>query len=270
MWVVPLRGQLSKFNILDPATRTLWAKFLGPHNVLIFDCLRPALDALGLSEDKDAGKFLEALDELTTEAGIEETLVVHHMGHSQERSRGDSRILDWPDAVWKLVREQDEDDEDDQATQRRYFTAYGRDVDQPEIRLAFDPATRHLTAAGGSRHDSRAERLMVAIQAFLEDNPDSSKQAIERGVEGRAVDIRKALARLVKAQIVLVEQDGRAHRHSLNKAGVVHSSDVVPDEWTSRSSELVHSSIDEGRGRHTPQDQPINELVPDEIEQVGR
>lgn len=102
--VLTLRGKLSSFNILDPTTRARWATHIGRADVLVFDCLRPALDALGLSEDKDAGRFLEALDELTHQAAIPESLTVHHMGHSGERSRGDSRILDWPDALWKLDR----------------------------------------------------------------------------------------------------------------------------------------------------------------------
>ena len=76
--------------------------------------------------------------------------MVQHMGHLNERARGDSRLQDWPDAIWRLVRETDEPDS------ARYFKAYGRDVDIPEGRLSFDAATRRLTYAAGSRSDGKA------------------------------------------------------------------------------------------------------------------
>jgi hypothetical protein len=74
------------------------------------------------------------------------------MGHSGERARGASRLRDWPDVEWRLVREKTENGDVDPAAPR-YFSAYGRDVDVPESRLVFDPATRHLTLEGGSRAD---------------------------------------------------------------------------------------------------------------------
>ena len=75
---------------------------------LVVDCLRPILDALGLDEHHDAGRFLVALDALLREAAIPDCLVVHHFGHVGERSRGDSRMRDWPDVEWRLVRQDEE------------------------------------------------------------------------------------------------------------------------------------------------------------------
>jgi hypothetical protein len=108
-------------------------------------------DALGLDENRDAGRFLVALDALVHEAGICELFAIHHMGHSGERSRGDSRLADWPDATWKVVRE----DADDDASPR-YFSAYGRDVEVHEGRLEYDQAARRLAYAGGSRKQKQA------------------------------------------------------------------------------------------------------------------
>ncbi len=137
--VVSMRGHLRAFNILNERVRADWVQRLTGADYLILDCLRPVLDALGLDENHDAGRFLVAFDALLAEAGIGEAVVVHHMGHSGERARGDSRLQDWPDATWRLVREKDQPDSP------RYFTAYGRDVDVPEGRLEFDPDTRRLT-----------------------------------------------------------------------------------------------------------------------------
>lgn len=131
--VVTLRGRLSTFNIVDPTIRATWADNLAGTDYLILDCLRPALDACGLDENHEAGIFLNAYGELLKQAGVESSLVVHHMGHTSQRSRGDSRIMDWPDVLWKLTRKDPEDH-----TSARYFEAFGREVDVARKELSFD------------------------------------------------------------------------------------------------------------------------------------
>lgn len=190
-WVglVSLRGNVSSFNILDERIRERWANHLGAADVLIFDCLRPVLDALALDENKDAGRFLVALDELAQQAGIKEVLLVHHMGHNNERSRGDSRILDWPDATWNLVMG------DGGA---RYLSARGRDVDQPEMQLDMDPTTRHLSAVGGSRAEQKAtdtdDEVLAAVNAK---GPQSGR------------DLEEALGRVARAAIKRLVASGQ-------------------------------------------------------------
>ncbi|QBJ94750.1 AAA family ATPase [Rhodococcus sp. ABRD24] len=151
--VVTLRGHISSFNILEPQTRARWAQRLRGSDVVILDCLRPVLDALGLDENREAGRFLVAFDELLDDAEVDEAMVVHHMGHSGERSRGDSRIVDWPDALWKIVREDPDDD-----SSARYFSAFGRDVEVHEGMLDYNPATRELTLDDVSRKAVQDER----------------------------------------------------------------------------------------------------------------
>jgi len=201
--VLALRGRVSSFDILDPDTRREWAELLrrAYTDVLVLDCLRPFLDALGLSEDKDAGRFLTALDELLAEAEIDEAIVVHHMGHVGERSRGDSRILDWPDATWRLLREIDEDGRSDPGT-RRYFSAYGRDVEVPEGLLTFDPHNRRLQLTGGSRRETAADIAIPVVLALLEREPGLSGRQIEAALKdsehGRD-RIRAALKKAITA-----------------------------------------------------------------------
>jgi hypothetical protein len=89
----------------------------------VLDCLRPAMDAPALDEHSEAGRFLTAFDELLKEANIPEALVVHHSGHGGERSRGDSRILDWADGIWNLVRENKDD-----LDSARFISAKGREA----------------------------------------------------------------------------------------------------------------------------------------------
>lgn len=164
--VVCLRGRLDAFNLLDAVIRQRWVDRLRSLDCdyLILDCLRPVLDALGLDENHDAGRFLVAFDAVLTAAGVLDALVVDHMGHSGERTRGDSRKLDWPDALWRLVRE------DDDPGSARYFSAYGRDVDVHEGRLSFDTQTRRLAYSGGDRADSRTESAYVAVVDLLADD----------------------------------------------------------------------------------------------------
>lgn len=180
--VISLRGKVGSFNLLDDRTRDRWATRFGDLgcDYLVLDCLRPVLDALGLDESRDAGRFLIAFDAMLTDAHIADASVVHHMGHGNERARGDSRLQDWPDAIWRLVRETEEPDS------ARYFSAYGRDVNVPEGRLSFDPATRRLTYSAGSRGDAKSEAAKLAVISVL------AESGTDEGMSGSAIE--RALA----------------------------------------------------------------------------
>lgn len=207
--VVSLRGRLSTFDLLNPLIRSEWAQLLGPADVLIFDCLRPALDSLGLSEDKDAGRFLVALDELCREAALSELLVVHHMGHSNERSRGDSRIEDWPDAKWKIIKDENDD---------RFFSAFGRDVDHGESRLAFDPDTRRLSINGPGRKQLTVGKIEDQILLYVAEHPGCSVNAIKADVDGDNVTKGKVIKALLQNDELVMVRNGQKHCHYLPDA----------------------------------------------------
>jgi len=202
--VQSLRGKVGAFNLLDDRCRDHWARRLSDIgcDYLILDCLRPVLDALGLDENRDVGKFLVAFDALLDEAGIPDAVVIHHMGHAGERARGDSRLQDWPDAIWRLVRENDKPDS------ARYFSAFGRDVDVPEGRLTFDSAARRLTYAEQSRTDTKVEVAYTAvINTLAAYGEGMSKAAIETELaEQHARNaIRGAITRSIENGTVHVE-----------------------------------------------------------------
>ena len=123
--------------------------------------MRPIIDALGLDEHRDAGRLLVTWNRLYAEAGIAEALLIHRMGHLGERARGDSRLRDWPDVEWRLVRQ------DDNPASPRFVTAYGRDVNVPESQLEYDAATRRLTVSGGSRRDVQATAALADVVAAI-------------------------------------------------------------------------------------------------------
>lgn len=207
--VITLRGKVSTFNLFDDHCRDTWAKRfrdLGC-DYLILDCLRPILDAFGLDENRDAGRFLVHFDAMLESAGIRDALLVHHMGHAGERSRGDSRLLDWPDANWRLLREDPEDPASD-----RYFSAFGRDVAVPEGRLTFDQATQHIRYVPGSRGDAQTEAALSAVIEVLADDAKSGGPGMSgRAIEGALIGVdhtQKAIRNAVK----LAERQGLVMR----------------------------------------------------------
>ncbi len=225
--VISLRGRVSTFNIIDDRCRAEWAQRLSDAgcDYLAFDCLRPILDALGLDENRDAGRFLVAFDALLAEAGIPDALMVHHMGHGQERARGDSRLQDWPDAIWQLVRA-----EPDNPHAARFFRAHGRDVDVREGRLDYDQATRRLTYAGGTRGDAKTEAALdtvidiLAEDARKDDGAGLSGRTLEDAVEGEHP--RAAVRQAIQAAIGrnLVERAPGPKRAKLHR--IVNPCDI--------------------------------------------
>jgi hypothetical protein len=221
--VIPLRGKAGAFDIRDKDIRADWGARLRERSVdfLILDCLRPLLDALGLDEKSEAGRVLVPFDALLAEAGIGEGLVVHHMGHSSERSRGDSRIRDWPDAEWRLLRQ------DDDPASRRFITAIGRDVEVDECQLNYDRSTRRLTIAGGSRRQAQATGALVDVCALVRERGESSGREIKAELKDseHTRTIIEAALRLGVKDGNLEQKDGprRAKLYSLGSVPVSRS-----------------------------------------------
>ena len=237
--VVPLRGRLGAFNILDDAVRTEWAATLRELNAeyVALDCLRPLMDALGLDENHDAGRLLVAFDALLAEARVADACVVHHMGHGQERARGDSRIRDWPDVEWRLVRESEE------PSSRRYITAFGRDVDVFEKSLAYDPYSRRLSIAGGSRKDAAAEEALSAVLALLgETKEPMSGNAIEKALTADGIP-RGALRNALKNTVKLARSKGKRNATLYSPAGEFASSPQFATTSPAKSEHLASSPI---------------------------
>ena len=178
LYVWPLRGLGRTFDLRDKDTRAQWVEQLQAieAKVLIIDCLAPIFSALSITENhnEDVGPLLDGIDALLVEAGIEDCMVMHHMGHGAERSRGASRLRDWPEVEWKIVRAVDDKDEAiDNGS--RFFSAYGRDVDVEERELTFDREQRMLIVDPVGR--SRAEVKASAIDRHAMEAADIVKMA---------------------------------------------------------------------------------------------
>lgn len=221
--LVSLRGAASAFDILNPTRRREWAARLRDMRpeIVTVDCLRPAMDALGLNEHSDAGIWLTAFDELLKEAGVPEALIVHHSGHGGDRSRGDSRILDWPDGIWNLVRENRDD-----LNSPRFISAKGRDISVEEGQLTFHPVTRHLTYAPKDRKKASADKVLLAVVREVADAAEPmSIREVQAAMDGRGYSKKSIEAALKKASdrtrgyLSRVKGSKGAHLHSMTMAG---------------------------------------------------
>jgi hypothetical protein len=216
-----LRGRAHLFDVLDDTRRGKWAKLLANYGVkvLILDPLGALLDAYGRDENSnsDVGPVLQALDQLKAEAGIEELLLAHHMGHNGERSRGASKLRGWPDAEWFLVRERAKNGEEPPPDAARFFLAEGRDVMVPEARMEYDQATRRLWIAGGSRTQHKATKDAPAVLAIITETPGLSQREITAAAAGQDMKrdpVHAALRSLIQAGKVRTEPGPRnALRH---------------------------------------------------------
>lgn len=207
--VVALRGRGRAFNILDDATRAELADQLRGHDTIILDPLRPLADALGLNEHTEMGRLLEAFDALKAEAGISEGIVVHHHGHGSDRARGDSRLEDWPDALWRLKRSNLDDPH-----AIRTFTAFGRDVAVEDGALRLEG--RRLTFVGDVGEVKNAG-LTDAIVAFLSSTGESKTSAIIDGVPGITKNNSAGILQAaVNIGAIAHRKDGTSNLYSVN------------------------------------------------------
>jgi len=229
--VLPMRGRAAAFDLRDEELRRRWAALLVELGAefVVWDCLRPVLDALGLDENHDASALLTAFDAMLADAGRPEALVVHHMGHGAERARGDSGIIGWGDANWKLVLEGGDE------LGPRYLSAVGRDVAQAEVQVALDPATRRLTVVGGTRAAAKRSAASDALVAVLQEAEEPlTTRDIEAALDARGVPRatgRDALKALKALNWIAVEPGpNRSLLHSLRPecAGVPECADGVP------------------------------------------
>ncbi|MGD1282062.1 AAA family ATPase [Mycobacterium seoulense] len=211
--VVCLRGQGHLFDLGNDRVRDMWARRwadLGA-DFVIFDCVKPALEAMGLDENREMGKLLYPLTDTLTAAGVDDVLVHHHMGHQHERARGDSSALGWSDGNWKIVWEGDQNS--------RYFaTAKVRDAEKlvPEGLLSWDSATNRLTYAGGNRAATATSETLEAriseVRAVLvdrhaegiTDDKGLTKTDLKNAVGGNKKITAQAIDLAAKRQLALV------------------------------------------------------------------
>lgn len=113
----------------------------------IIDPFARAFTGQNENDNTEVARWLDAVDSIKDRAGVAGLSLAAHTGraaHEQgsERVRGATRLDDWADVRWMLNTD---------AEDARYFRAVGRDVDHPEHKLQFDPASRLLSMTDDKR-----------------------------------------------------------------------------------------------------------------------
>jgi hypothetical protein len=179
--------------------------------VWILDPFARALVGSGDENDNtEVGRFLDTLDVIKEQSGVTELLMPTHTGRAEfepgkERARGATRLDDWPDVRWVLVK----GDED-----RRYLTCSGRDVDEAEMGLAYDTTTRGLTVAGAGRATTKRSGLRGELFAYIQTNPGLGVNELYDAFPNRKRELVAALHELTASGAVEVRQGPkRKHLH---------------------------------------------------------
>ncbi len=225
--VVNLRGRVAALGLSTDAGRRRFTEFLKRQEaeVVILDPLAPVLASLGLVEDSnaDVATFFGWWSEALGDAGVVDDLICHHTGHAGARSRGASRLLDEPDAIWTLTRdggdEQADDDDPFGPVEQRFLKAYGRDVDLPESGLTFSSETGRLLLVEGDRRMHRRlrahELLEQRVLAYAAQHPGRLQRELCKEVTGNGDAVVAAVKRLVErgALIAVPTDSGKGLKH---------------------------------------------------------
>jgi hypothetical protein len=215
--VANLRGKASALSLTSEAGRKQFAAWLADQDaeVVILDPLAPALASLGLDESSNAdiATFFGWWSEALTMAGVVDDMVVHHAGHAGERSRGASRLLDEPDAIWTLTKDSDFTESSEAnplpASPTRYLSAYGRDVELPPEALKFDMGSRQLTLTGLSRSAMGRNDVERAIIGLMSDLRLRTKNEIVKMIKGDRNNAWDACDALIDAgKLILAGKKG--------------------------------------------------------------
>jgi len=156
------------------------------------------------NSNSDMGTFLDTLDVIKYEAGVDNLIVAAHTGRASEsgveRARGASRFDDWADVRWILTR----NDEG-----QRFLKAHGRDVDMEQHVLRYDDQNRQLTVEKAiTRTDQTIENIMNQIVEIVQLNPGITTGDLKKRL-GKSTEYReKAYKYVVDAGKIVAKQVG--------------------------------------------------------------
>lgn len=201
-----LRGKASALSLSSEAGRAQFGSWLADNDaeVVILDPLAPVLASLGLDENSnaDVATFFAWWSESLMLGGVVDDLVVHHAGHGGERSRGASRLLDEPDAIWTLTKDADVAQESDDiygaGSPTRYLSAYGRDVELPPEALSFMSENRQLLLTGLSRAAMKSNVDTQQIVDLFADGVPRSRNVIAQSVKGNGQKVWDLIALMIE------------------------------------------------------------------------
>jgi hypothetical protein len=141
------------------------------------------------NDEMKVGTFLDHLDVIKGEAGVEELIMPAHTPKGraesgEESANGSQRLEGWPDALWYLTKDEEG---------LRFLRAEGRDVDIAEEQLTFDQGTRGLALGGWDRRTVAENRDAEQVRRYVQANPGCTQNAIQSELGCGVVRVGKAI-----------------------------------------------------------------------------
>ncbi len=167
---VPLRGRT--FDLMsEQAAAWLAQTYLIPFEIeiLIIDPFHGAFN-LDENSNSDVSLWTKRLDNIKETYGIKDTFIPIHTGRgdgTQRRARGATRIDDWADHRWILVKDED--------SNIREFEAVGRDVGVDPRAIEFEPSTRKMSLGKGSAKQNVHKGFKKDVMQLILNTPGVTK-----------------------------------------------------------------------------------------------
>ncbi|MHB8188347.1 MAG: AAA family ATPase [Dermatophilaceae bacterium] len=171
------------------------------------------------NSNSEVRDWLKAVDEIKRRASIDNVVLVAHTGHmgddeAEVRARGAARLMDWADVIWSYRAG------NNASPDRRYLSAYGRDVNLPEVALDFNASTRSLSLVAGAGSRTADRRASLAVKAadvvashHATTGQPMNKTALEDALgRGRSDVKRAAISEAAAAGWVRIEDGPRKAR----------------------------------------------------------
>lgn len=212
----------SRFNLASQSGQRQsieWLKRTGT-GLWIVDTLRRAYKG-NINDNDELKSFTETFDSIRGAVDtIHNSIVSHHVSGRKEFAEGDEHALGateidaWPDATWYLVT--------DRERSKRFFRAFGRDVDVPEMELVYEEATNRLWLApsGSSRREARAHDDLMNVLSIVGANPNITATDLKARLEGRGNTRGSQIQATISAGYVTTTEGARnAKFHRLTAKG---------------------------------------------------
>jgi hypothetical protein len=180
--VVHLRGLSLPMGL--PSVREEIAGWLKERNtgLWIVDPASRAMAGLGDGNDnRDVNEFTMHLDEIKHMAGVRDLVLNVHMSHSASQDKDAERALGaqawsaWGDALWMLTRDKDDN---------RWFHAYGRDVDEGKMLVAYNADDRSINLVDTDPDRVKRDAVAVAVLRAVQENPGINKRSLRDQTHG--------------------------------------------------------------------------------------
>jgi 5S rRNA maturation endonuclease (ribonuclease M5) len=203
-----LRGK--RLPIGDPRVRAWTAQWLRERQIKVWIVDPFSRAAIGTvdngNDEMKVGAFLDHLDVIKAEAGVEELIMPAHTPKAKvdaggESASGSQRLEGWPDALWYLTKDEEG---------VRFLRAEGRDIDIDEESVTYDQASRGLTLGGWDRGTTSRNRDVLNVEVFVKNNPGCTQNDIGSHLDWGAARTKKAV---MASKVLRVPGAGRSVMH---------------------------------------------------------